>query len=909
MYRPILRWVFPPVALLCLLTPLHAQRPPRARPAPPYVPGQVVVGFARGDAGRATDVAAAVGAVPGKVIPRINAQVFHLPGGRDAAAAIAGIAKLPGVRYAEPNYRRRVLLAAPNDPGYNLIDYTVAPFNYDEEGVATYYQWTLHQIDAVQAWSIYPGVYYTQATKPTNAPKLAVIDTGIDWGGTDAIPHADFINAGGSSTDAAQGGQIDLAEGRNLISGALDPTDFADDYGHGTAVAGTAAASANNGTTLTSGIAGIGYHAQILPIKTFDSTGNGTEADTATSIVYAADHGALIINISAGDYFYSQAEQDAVDYAWSKGSLVVAAAGNEGDSNNRPMYPAALDGVVAVAATTWPDDYPASYSNFGYYITVGAPAGDASVVPLGFWGTWCTMPTEHVPLHDLGWPGEVAPYEYQFGTSLASPIAAGLASLYAAYKGITQGTPNGPLTIYQALCRGCDDTMGTPGWNPNVGWGRINAYHTLLEDDWRGSTVGGIRGQAKYKDTVVANATVKAYIPGNPTPVATATSKPDAMYQLTGLAPGTYDVQASYFGEKQTIYGVPVVASCDRPRVSFNIGVAVPTKGLAWVGTSGYESDGVDPDTGDPNVTTFTFKVQYTDPTGNAPRRARCLIQRKDCGATWQASRSIALTKESGDIATGAIYSGSATLANLVYKCRFDFQDSAGAAATGDPAAFQQGPMIDGRPWVCWTGATNFVSDGVNPDSGPAGTSFQFQVLYADSAGDAPATSQLLIRRDGRIFRRKPMSAAAAGDLRLGKVYRISCTLTDPGTYEYRFNFVDASGTALGPPANWTAGPTITGTAGVAITGLAAVPTPAGAQLTFILSGAANVTATIVNVAGRPIKTIVADKPLEAGLQTLLWDRRADSGLAVPAGLYLIRVTARTGDGGQVEALAAVNLR
>jgi subtilisin family serine protease len=78
----------------------------------------------------------------------------------------------------------------------------------------------------------------------------------------------------------------------------------------------------------------------------------------------------------------NEAEQEAVDYAWAHGSLVIAAAGNEGDGNNRPMYPAACDGVVAVAATTWPDDYPASYSNFGYYLMVGAPAGDVSYVPL-----------------------------------------------------------------------------------------------------------------------------------------------------------------------------------------------------------------------------------------------------------------------------------------------------------------------------------------------------------------------------------------------------------------------------------------------------------------------------------------------------------------------------------------------
>jgi len=79
--------------------------------------------------------------------------------------------------------------------------------------------------------------------------------------------------------------------------------------------------------------------------------------------------------------------------------------------------------------------------------------------------------------------------------------------------------------------------------------------------------------------------------------------------------------------------------------------------------------------------------------------------------------------------------------------------------------------------------------------------------------------------------------------------------------------------------------------------------------VTFSLSSAAQVTATVLNVAGRPVRTLVADKPLAAELQTLLWDRRSDSGLPVPPGLYLVRVAARSEDGGQTSAVAAVALR
>jgi hypothetical protein len=244
-----------------------------------------------------------------------------------------------------------------------------------------------------------------------------------------------------------------------------------------------------------------------------------------------------------------------------------------------------------------------------------------------------------------------------------------------------------------------------------------------------------------------------------------------------------------------------------------------------------------------------------------------------------------------------------------VYKYRFHFRASTGTEVSGDPASFQQGPLIVGRPWVCWTGAAGFEADGVDPDSGPLGTNFKFQVEYSDSAGDSPSHARLLIRRNGTLFRQKTLSAAPWGDLRLGKVYRASLTLSEPGTYEYRFYLADASGPAIGPPSNWTAGPTITGSGSTMVTSLAAAPTRAGAQVTFSLAGAANVTATVVNVVGRPICTLVADKPFDAGLQTLLWDRRAETGLPVPAGLYLIRVTARSEEGGQSTALATVALR
>lgn len=343
--------------------------------------------------------------------------------------------------------------------------------------------------------------------------------------------------------------------------------------------------------------------------------------------------------------------------------------------------------------------------------------------------------------------------------------------------------------------------------------------------------------------------------------------------------------------------------------------VTVQNPTLAWAGTVGYETDGVDPDLGDPTLaapTTFTFKVKYTDPTGNTPLVARCVIQKK--GATgWSDQARIAMTVESGAIATGAIYSCATQLPNQVVKYRFLFQAADGTYLTGDPATFHSGrPGVSGCPHLCWTGKPGFETDGVSPDTGPTGTSFVFQVKYMDAAGDAPTQAQVQIRRNGVLWRTLDMSAWPGGSYCLGRIYQRRNTINKAGpgeTYEYRFAFADASGAATGDPTNWQSAPTITGAGGAGLTSLAALPTRAGAQVTFSLAGAANVTATVVNVAGRPIRTLVADKPLDAGLQTLVWDRKAASGLTVPAGLYVIRVTAQSAGGGQSTALATVALK
>ncbi|HJN18830.1 MAG TPA: FlgD immunoglobulin-like domain containing protein, partial [Armatimonadota bacterium] len=331
-------------------------------------------------------------------------------------------------------------------------------------------------------------------------------------------------------------------------------------------------------------------------------------------------------------------------------------------------------------------------------------------------------------------------------------------------------------------------------------------------------------------------------------------------------------------------------------------------------GTAGYTGDGVEPFGGDGTTaaTTFTYKVKYTDVNGDAPIKRFCRISRLDCDGKWKVHKNIKLQPEAGgSYTTGKIYAGGTTLPNEVWNYKFVFADGDGNA-TGPPTRNSQGPRINGPPQLCWSGATGYGGvDGVNPNSGPPGTPFRFRVVYRDSFGASPpSTFNVEIRRDGKIVETRAMNRKG-GDDRLGRVYARKIRLKRPLTnYQYRFVFADVGGPATGDPTAWTSGLDTTASDGVlALTGVSAAQTSVGAQLNFTLSSAADVTATVINVAGRPVRTIITDSPMDQGINTLLWDRRDENGLNVPSGLYMIRVDARDPGGAQTSGMATVPLR
>ncbi|HEY3398342.1 MAG TPA: S8 family serine peptidase [Armatimonadota bacterium] len=828
------------LTLVLLSTSLFARSLPRV-PARAYVPGQFVVGFDHSATGvTVQSVQTLGGALTIKHLPQVGAQLMRTSAATDIPALCAQLRKLPGVRYCEPNYTRRVLLAAPNDPAYSNLDKTVAPFDPDfDPASAIPFQWGLHIIQAAEAWGVWPNTYYTSATKPANAVKLAVIDTGLDIGGPDGVPQPDFINAGGTSQSALLGGQVDLAEGINVLAAYADPSAFQDDYGHGTAVASVAAAATNNGGTPQSanvtpsaptpdGVAGLGYNAQIMPIKAMDATGNGTEADIVAGIMWAVDHGAVVINISAGDYSYSQAEQDAVDYAWEHGTLICAAAGNDGSPTLR-LYPAACAGVMAVAATAiYFDpvfgliDMPASYSNSGNYVVVSAPGGDVSYVPLGFWGIWCAEPTDSVPVQIGGWPpfegtGTPPQYQYQVGTSVACPFVAGLAALYAGSQGITQATPGGVMQMWRAILRGCDNTAQTGGWNSQYGWGRINAYQTMLGADNRGALVGAITGQVYYRGTVAGNASVRAVPSGGGSQITATTNVNDGTYRLGGLTAGTYNVTASIFGENQTINTVTVEAGVDTPRVTFQVGstaLPVTVTGAAWV-----DATHVD--------VTFNQKVDTTtaQTVGNYSLAPTTTV-------------SAAVLNGAGTVVRLTL---AAQAANTSYTLTVTgVQDLVGnpIAGPGNTATW----ITPGPPILSWTGASGYTSDGVQPDRGPSGASFTFKVRLQQPDGTAPNSVLLHLTGPlGEVAGSPFLMTGAGATWTTGVVFSKSVALAESGAYSYYFEAVNGVGTTALPAAGSKSGPlvsqppdlSLTGEVGYTASGVAPTRGTPGASFVF----------------------------------------------------------------------------
>jgi subtilisin family serine protease len=285
-------------------------------------------------------------------------------------------------------------------------------------------QWALDRTSFEGTWPVTSG----------GGIKVAVIDSGVLAGHQDlagsVLPGKDYVTAGSD--------------------GRIDPN------GHGTHVAGVIAAHVNNAL----GIAGAAPGVRIIPIRVLDANGGGVASNVAKGIIWAADHGARVINLSLGGG-QAAGVQQAIQYANSKHAVVIAAAGNSGDSGNAPMYPAAYPEAIAVAAVDTNLQHP-SFSNHGGYVDVSAPG-------VGIVSTWGSSPSA---------------YASATGTSMATPYASAAAALiFAAHPTF------GAAKLAQILESSARD-LGPGGTDPYYGHGLINPRGALVRSVPRSKDFG-----------------------------------------------------------------------------------------------------------------------------------------------------------------------------------------------------------------------------------------------------------------------------------------------------------------------------------------------------------------------------------------------------------------------------------
>ncbi len=373
--------------------------------------------------------------------------VVKFPEGTDLREILLSYEKTGVIEYAEPDHILSIhgFTVVPNDEYYplqwSLKNNGDFPITNSRAGA---------DIDMENGWDIETG---------SSDIIVAVIDAGIK------LDHPEFegriwINqeeVAGNGSDDDGNGFVDDIYGWNF---AYDNNDVTDDNGHGTAVAGVIGANGNNGI----GFAGVDLNCKIMTVKAMDEEGRGYSSWTAQAVYYAAIKGAHIINMSLGGFGNERSLEEAIGFAYFNNVTLVAAMGNE--NIGTPQYPAAYEYVIAVGASNPIDrranpfygTRPPSGSSYGSHISVIAP-GD------------CIYVLDYRSNNNYG--------EFMSGTSFASPIVAGIASLLKA-----QDRTRTPDDIRALIENNSEDRVGhpnedLPGWDQYYGHGRVNAYRSL----------------------------------------------------------------------------------------------------------------------------------------------------------------------------------------------------------------------------------------------------------------------------------------------------------------------------------------------------------------------------------------------------------------------------------------------
>jgi thermitase len=377
-----------------------------------YAPAEVLVKFKeRTSKAKKQEVHGKKAGRTKETIPAVDVEVVAVERGKEKAKA-KEYKDDPDVEFAEVNgiYEAFQTISSPNDPkGSDQWQYNNTKYITPNKG----------DIDAYEAWSGGTTASKTNwdgGTTGSSSVAIAVLDTGI---------KEDHEDLDGKVTKRVN---------------YTDSSTNSDVKGHGTHVAGSIAAVTNN----QKGVAGTCPGCALYNVKVLDDTGSGTYSWIANGVRWATDNGARVINMSLGGTSPSSTLEEAIDYAWSKGVVVVAAAGNSG--TNAQHYPAAFPNAIAVGATD-NTDAKASYSNYGSsWVDVAGPGSSILSTKV-----------------DGG-------YGLMSGTSMATPHVAGEAGLIWSKSGLCAATDS--TCVRNRIESNADQISGTGTY-----WakGRVNA--------------------------------------------------------------------------------------------------------------------------------------------------------------------------------------------------------------------------------------------------------------------------------------------------------------------------------------------------------------------------------------------------------------------------------------------------
>jgi subtilisin family serine protease len=378
------------LGLVLILRPSMAQAGRPIGVGPHSVADELLVGMRPGvSKGRAQALYQASGAALLDEIAEIRVHRIRVPGPARAAVA-AALSRRHEVAFVEENHLFEAD-ATPNDPWYGG-------------------QWHLGAIAAPSAWDLESNAWDVV---------IAILDTGVD------PSHPDLAGK--------------LIPGFNFFDGN---TDTSDPHGHGTMVAGSAAAIGDNGI----GVASVAWGSPIMPLRVASPSGWATASSIGEAIIYAVDNGARVMNVSFGGVAASATITAAAEYATEHGGMVIAAAGNSGGVESIAPNPF----VLSVSATDQTDAL-ATFSSRGNYVDVAAPG--VSILTTGRGGT----------------------YGPASGTSFSGAIVAGVAAL------ILSVNPDLTASDVEAILAATADDLGSSGYDTSFGHGRVNAYQALLQ--------------------------------------------------------------------------------------------------------------------------------------------------------------------------------------------------------------------------------------------------------------------------------------------------------------------------------------------------------------------------------------------------------------------------------------------